>query len=389
MNTTIINHDSTLNEEYDELVNSLYDAAIDECSWSEPLNIIRKYLRANYITLILKSPQDDDPDELGLMIFVGDNENGDGFVKYHTYQHNLTPFKDSTPDKVFTVADLMSYKEWESSTYFKHWVTDDVYYVMSTDISTENSGRLRFRATRNKNDVDFDEHDKAFCRMLIPHLRRALNIHNQIDRSYSLGLMYSQAIGRMSIATMLIDAQGTVIDKNICAQQILDANDGLKLRNGKLEAYYPSDNKKLTELIKNSFSEAISKDSNGLPEAMSITRPSGEVKLGLVVEPIPATSWAEENGFPTAVIYIRDSVSQSHTSADIAKKLFNLTPAETALSIALSNGLSLEEAAESLGIKRNTARAHLRSIFSKTGVRRQTELVRIFLNSVASLGHIE
>ncbi len=389
MDVNTLNTDLIQIDDYNELVNSLYDAAIDECSWSVPLNIVRKYLKANYITLILKSPQANDPDDLGLMIFVGDNENGDGFVKYHTYQHNLTPFRDSPPDKVFTVTDLMSYEEWESSTYFKYWVTNDVYYVMSTDISTENSGRLRFRATRDKANSDFEEFDKEFCRMLIPHLRRALNIHNQIDRSYSLGLMYSQAIGRMSIATILIDANGTVIDKNICAQQILEANDGLKLRNSKLEAYYPSDNKKLTDLIKNSFNESISKDSNGLPEAMSITRPSGEVKLGLVVEPIPTTSWAEENGFPTAVIYIRDSISQSHTSSDIAKKLFNLTPAETALSIELSNGLSLEEAAESLGIKRNTARAHLRSIFSKTGVRRQTELVRIFLNSVASLGHIE
>ena len=36
-------------------------------------------------------------------------------------------------------------------------------------------------------------------------------------------------------------------------------------------------------------------------------------------------------------------------------------------------------------IRRNTARAHLRAIFSKTGVRRQTELVRILLNSVAPL----
>ena len=42
--------------------------------------------------------------------------------------------------------------------------------------------------------------------------------------------------------------------------------------------------------------------------------------------------------------------------------------------------------AEALNIRRNTARAHLRSIFSKTGVRRQTELVRIFLNSVVLLG---
>ena len=47
---------------------------------------------------------------------------------------------------------------------------------------------------------------------------------------------------------------------------------------------------------------------------------------------------------------------------------------------------ALEEAAEALNIRRNTARAHLRSIFSKTGVRRQTELVRLFLNSVVLLG---
>ncbi len=52
----------------------------------------------------------------------------------------------------------------------------------------------------------------------------------------------------------------------------------------------------------------------------------------------------------------------------------------------LANGLSLEEAAENLGIMRNTARAHLRAIFSKTGVRRQAELVRVMLNSVVSLG---
>ena len=57
------------------------------------------------------------------------------------------------------------------------------------------------------------------------------------------------------------------------------------------------------------------------------------------------------------------------------------------LVIQLTHGLTLEEAAKALGIRLNTARAHLRSIFSKTGVRRQTELVRIFLNSVAWLGN--
>ena len=119
---------------------------------------------------------------------------------------------------------------------------------------------------------------------------------------------------------------------------------------------------------------------------MSVTRPSGLVNLGVVVESIPSLDWAEEKGQPAALVYIRDAASKSLASEAVTKQLFNLTKAETALAMELTNGLSLEEAAEALNIRRNTARAHLRSIFSKTGVRRQTELVRILLNSVVALG---
>jgi DNA-binding CsgD family transcriptional regulator len=84
-------------------------------------------------------------------------------------------------------------------------------------------------------------------------------------------------------------------------------------------------------------------------------------------------------------IFLRDTEGRVDPPVRLAQELFHLTPAETALAIQLANGLSLEDASEVLNIRRNTARAHLRSIFSKTGVRRQTELVRIFLNSVAWL----
>ena len=44
-----------------------------------------------------------------------------------------------------------------------------------------------------------------------------------------------------------------------------------------------------------------------------------------------------------------------------------------------------DEAAEQLNIRKNTARAHLRSIFSKTNVTRQTSLVTLLLSSMSSL----
>jgi DNA-binding CsgD family transcriptional regulator len=55
----------------------------------------------------------------------------------------------------------------------------------------------------------------------------------------------------------------------------------------------------------------------------------------------------------------------------------------------LGDGLTLDEAAHALSISRNTARAHLRSIFAKTGVTRQTMLVRLIVTSLAQLGSEE
>jgi DNA-binding CsgD family transcriptional regulator/PAS domain-containing protein len=319
---------------------------------------------------------------MGLMIIAGDIE-GAGDVNYMTYPQTNTPFVNQPLDRVFAVDDIMSSTEWEHTAYFKTFCgPNDVYHVMGADISTPDGGKVRFRITRPKRSPNFSAQERALCAMFLPHLRRALQLHNLLDRSESLSELYSQAIGRLSVATLVLDESGSVLQVNPVAQEILARSDGLKLVGGRLEATYPSDNRELQRLIRGAFVPDAPKGA----EAMSVTRPSGLVNLGVVVESIPSLDWAEEKGQPAAMVYIRDAASKSLASEAVTKQLFNLTKAETALAMELTNGLSLEEAAEALNIRRNTARAHLRSIFSKTGVRRQTELVRILLNSVVALG---
>ena len=366
--------------EYDRIVSALYDAALDSRRWGEALETFRVLFEANYVTLILRSP---DESELGMMIAVG-VEGGDK-VTYLPYGHSMTPFVNQPIDKVFTVEDLMTEAEWRRTPYYQHWCAPvDVFHVMGADISTPDSGKLRFRITRSEAAPKFSALDRARCEALLQHLRRALHIHNLIDRSESLGTLYSQAIGRLSVGTLVLDETGKVLEQNLIARELLAANDGLKLVGGRLEASYPSDNRELQQLIRSAFARH-SGDPMTVASAMSVSRPSGQVNLGVVVEPVPSQEWAEGKGQPAVLVYIRDAAGKSQASTAAAKQLFNLTPAETALAMELANGLSLEEAAEALNIRRNTARAHLRSIFSKTGVRRQTELVRIILNSVAPL----
>ena len=82
-------------------------------------------------------------------------------------------------------------------------------------------------------------------------------------------------------------------------------------------------------------------------------------------------------------VFIRDPERKSQASSELLRQLFGFTPAEATLALLLANGLTLDEAADELHIRKNTIRAHLRSIFTKTGVTRQTTLVRLLLSSVA------
>ncbi len=371
---------------FDQIINAMYEAAIDRARLGAALQHVRELFEANYVTLILRAVSEP---HLAPMIVSGDilgEGDPDGEVRYLLYRDESTPYKTLAPNQVFTNNDLMTEEEWERSGYYlMHCQPFNVFHTLGANLLSQDGDILRFRISRPRNQPAFSDADKAMCELIMPHLRRAIYLYSLLDRSESLGGLYSQAIGRLSIATIVLDESGAVLELNPIASEILSSNDGLKLVGGRLEATYPSDNRELQRVLRSASGQLGAEDGRGA-EAVSISRPSGQVSLGVVVEAIPSQELVEGKGRPSVVVYIRDAVGKSLASTSVAKQLFNLTPAETALAMELANGLSLEEAAEKLNIRRNTARAHLRSIFSKTGVRRQTELVRIMLNSVVALG---
>lgn len=367
---------------FDLLLGELYDASMDDHSWSRYLGRLQQLLKANYVTLILRDPLDS---EKGLMLVIGDIE-GQGTISYIIHPGANTPFVNCPVNEVFTVTDLMSLESWRNSTYYRQYcIKQNVFHVMGADIAPPSGGVFRFRVTRPSHQQDFSSDERALCTLLIPHMARALHIHSLLGHQHSLSALYAQAMGRLSIATMILNSNGHLLETNQVAREMLREGDGLKIVGGRLEASYPGDNKRLYKSIRAAAGNAV-EGQVALAEALSVARPSGQVSLGVVVEPVPQQDWDEGESQPAVVIYCRDAVGQSLLSASITRQVFGFTPSESALVMELANGLSLEEAANSLGIRRNTARAHLRAIFSKTGVRRQTELVRLILNSVATLG---
>ena len=82
---------------------------------------------------------------------------------------------------------------------------------------------------------------------------------------------------------------------------------------------------------------------------------------------------------PCVMVTIRDLSASPTPKWQLFAHHFQLSTAEVRLCLALVDSLSVNEYSEKYFISSHRARAQLRSVFSKTGARRQAELVRLIL----------
>jgi DNA-binding CsgD family transcriptional regulator len=83
-----------------------------------------------------------------------------------------------------------------------------------------------------------------------------------------------------------------------------------------------------------------------------------------------------------ALVSISDPESTPLPDDRTLREMFGLTPAEARLTRLLAEGTSLAEAAERLGLRRETARTRIKVIFDKTGTHRQAELVSLVMRAL-------
>jgi DNA-binding CsgD family transcriptional regulator len=82
---------------------------------------------------------------------------------------------------------------------------------------------------------------------------------------------------------------------------------------------------------------------------------------------------------PLALVAIATGEQDAQSIAWRMQQLYRLTPAESRVAAAMALGQTVEEIAAANRVTEATLRSQLRSIFSKTGTRRQADLVRLAL----------
>lgn len=236
---------------------------------------------------------------------------------------------------------------------------------------------------RHTDQGELGEHELELLRLVLPHLRRGIQIYLRISSLSSQQEATDIAINQLPFGLVFFNATGVIWKLNSVAEEIIAEDNGLVIRNGELHAAEMTENYELGALIRSAAGSGTG-GWNSMGGAMAISRPASSLPLSLRIVPLPVSNTDLGLDRPGAAAFIADATRNTNPSEDAVMRMLNLTAAEAKVACLLVTGLSVEEVAQRLGNKSSTIRAHLKSIFGKTDTGRQSELVGIILRGVAA-----
>lgn len=275
----------------------------------------------------------------------------------------------------FTTDALLDLATLERTEYYQAFLRPlDIAHGLSTLLAGNTDFLAGMTISRSRRAGAYDQAEVEAFQALVPHLQRAAQIQLRLAGWAPRALLAVEALDRLAMGVVLLDARGDMVFANAAARRIAERHDGLVLERGRLSAAAAKDRERLRRLIVDALKLGggdVSAGGGGMTVASGGGRP-----LQLLVTPLVGTA-AEALACRGAAVFIRDADARRGPDADLLQQLFDLTPAEARVAALIAAGAGVAEAASATGIGANTVKTHLARVFAKTGARRQSELAAL------------
>lgn len=371
----------------DELIELVYGGPLEEVPWRGFLKALGRRMGSRSAALVLRLSRRGQPP----LIIWGDppsidEEEARRIRAVHAELGHLDPLRNALtkPGDIHTLDEVIGPDELQANEFYQRILKPyGIEHALGMYVSEPggwegNVGLLNGRGTA------FDETDRAMLAALRPHFERSLALFARLQRDQSeLGAL-AETLDRLTISTFILDESGRVLRSNGAGTELIRQGKTIKVVDGRLRLAGRADDLAFRSLIDKALAARRERPSANFVDALRI-RDADEQHVGVLVRTVGAPApYAGDIG-PSLIVYVSGS-GDVRPVERLVMQLFDLTASEAQLAALLASGLTIAESAERLGLRENTARTYSKIIFNKTGVGRQTDLVRLILRSVAVLG---
>ena len=212
-----------------------------------------------------------------------------------------------------------------------------------------------------------------------PHIRQFARVRRVLADARALGASLTRLLENGRSGFIQLDRRGRILEANDRARGILLRRDGLGDERGVLHAENRSENEKLGCLLAQALPPYGAQGTGG---SMKVTRRKARTPLVVEVHPVRPAGHDSRARKVGALVLVSDPAARPPVDPDVVAEVLGLTPAESRVALAVTSGQTVAGTAHALDCAENTVKTHLKHVYRKLGIRKQSELVR----RVMSLG---
>ena len=365
-----------LDETLTNLIDSIYDAALNPERWTDVLEAVAEFVGG---------------EASGVFSVDLDNRcikahHHFGFDERYTnlYWETYWEFDPTTAlplfgvEEVVSIANFLPYEDFREGRFYREWAKPQGWVDSATAVLAKSgTGCTYLTVVRGEADGFVDDDVRRRMALLVPHIRRSMLVGKVIDLRQHQASTFADVLDGLSSAMFLVSATGHIVHENDAGCDLLAAGDMLRAKSGQLVARDPKVNQSLREIFL-AAAEGGAAGIVGKGIAFPLLSADGEHYIAHVLPLNPGGRIHAGLAFSAAAaLFVRKATLEMTSLPEVIGRTYKLTPAELRVLLAIFDVGGVPEVATSLGVADTTIKTHLGRLFEKTGTGRQADLVKL------------
>jgi DNA-binding CsgD family transcriptional regulator len=304
--------------------------------------------------------------------------------EYHRHDPHLVYIGSLAVGSVVNTADVFPIEEYRKHPFYQeYWEAFGVREMLAAKIAEDDRYTVMLGMGRTHELPQYTAADIRLLERYVGHLAVAYRIVRHlgaVQATAQAGLAIIEASARPLI---LLGPNRQIITSNSLARKLLKARSVFYEKKGILYCRTTDGTEELCRGLDELGFDGQTIAAPGAQRRVALriegARPGRERMLCSLWAMQPATTMSAFGPTPVALLTVAPATSKHFADPIFVGSMFDLTPAEAKLAVALVEGGNLRGIASVQRLSLETVRAQLKAIFVKTETHRQSELVALLL----------
>lgn len=368
---------------FDRILKSLHDAMLDDGRWAATSKLIDEAcgIKGNALVVGRGRSQADGQIFLAKFCYRGERRPDRErwyFDNYYPWDERI-PRVAALPDsRLVAVADLYTEQELNESPAYNEALPRGGYQRgLNVRLDGPEGSSIVWTLSESIEGNAWGSAQTRMIERLLPHIRQYVQVRTVVSGALALRSSLSGLLDNTGVSVIHLDQQGSIVEANDRAREVLRQGTGLFDEEGFLRARLAGDNDRLEHLLGQALPRYGETAASG---SLMIRRPSGQPRLAVHITPV-SQAWQDFGLKPVAaLVLVVDPSGRTTIDPAVVAPALGLTPSQSEVAVMLAEGLSVQVIAATTGRRPSTVRQFLKQVYKRLNLTTRADLVRLVLS---------